>query len=180
MLHRETDHSNRPEQSDLPVARFVGQTDFIGRVLREGFTIMLAEFDVAIAEVRSDATPAISRVLAHLDPEGTRIVELARRCGTTKQSMGELVVRMVERGLVEVHPVPGPGRGKLVVATPEGWEALRAGLDVVLGIHQRWSALIGTDEMTAIVSGLRNLIDHVKTHPAPPDRPPVRTDDAER
>ncbi len=122
---------------------------------------MMGEFDERIGDFRADATPAISRVLAHLDPAGTRLVELARHTGSTKQSIGELVNRMAERGLVEVRPVAGPGRGKLVVATTEGRAAQRAGLKVVLEIHERWTGLIGEHDMAVLVSGLRALIDSV-------------------
>lgn len=72
---------------------------------------------------------------------------------------------MVDRSLVEVRPVPGPGRGKLVVATREGWDALHTGLEVVLGIHRRWSDLIDADEIASTVTGLRTLIELVKAQP---------------
>jgi len=149
----------------VPVARFSSQPDFIGRVLRESFTLMMQELDVHLAAVHHESTPAINRAMAFLDPGGTRIVELARRAGTTKQSMGEVVARMVVLGFVEVRSVPGPGRGKLVVATEVGWAAMRDGLTAVTAIHDRWSSLIGTDDMTSLVSALRKLIGEVLAHP---------------
>jgi DNA-binding MarR family transcriptional regulator len=153
------------DHSNMPIARFGDRPDFIGRVLRDAFFLMMTELDTAIGAVHSEATPAINRALLHLDPDGTRIVELARRAGVTKQSMGEVVDRMVALGFVDVRPVPGPGRGKLVVATKAGWAALRDGYEAVTAIHRRWQALIGADEMAALVTALRHLIDEIRQSP---------------
>ena len=68
----------------------------------------------------SDITRAQSLVLAHLDPEGTRSTELARRSGVTRQAVHQTVQELVELGLLELAPDPTSQRAKLVVLTRRG------------------------------------------------------------
>jgi len=65
-------------------------------------------------------TRAHSLVFAHLDLEGTRPSELARRIGISRQAVNQTLVELVELGLVELAPDPASRRSKLVVLTPLG------------------------------------------------------------
>jgi DNA-binding MarR family transcriptional regulator len=65
-------------------------------------------------------TRAHSNVFAHLDRDGTRPIELARRIGVTRQAVHQTVQELVELGFVELAPDPTSGRAKLVVLTPRG------------------------------------------------------------
>jgi len=65
-------------------------------------------------------TRAHSLVFAHLDLEGTRPSELARRIGISRQAVHQTVGELVELGLVELAPDPASRRAKLVVLTPLG------------------------------------------------------------
>ena len=67
-----------------------------------------------------DVHPAHYAVFRHLEPQGSRVSEMAEEAGITKQSMGELVVHLERRGYVERLPDPRDGRAKIVVPTEEG------------------------------------------------------------
>jgi DNA-binding MarR family transcriptional regulator len=68
----------------------------------------------------SEITRAQSLVLAHLDSEGTRSSELARRSGVTRQAVHQTIQELVELGLLELAPDPTSQRAKLVVLTRRG------------------------------------------------------------
>ena len=53
-------------------------------------------------------------VMRNMDEGGTRITELARRAGMTKQAMGQLVREFQELGYIVLRPDPTDRRAKLV------------------------------------------------------------------
>lgn len=65
-------------------------------------------------------TPAQTLAFAHLDRDGTRPAELARRLGTTRQSTADLVAGLVRLGLLQVVDDPARARGRLVRLTERG------------------------------------------------------------
>jgi len=74
---------------------------------------------------------AHTMLLPHIDLEGTRATEIARRAGITKQAVGQLVDDMIGLGMLERVPDPDDGRAQLVRFTDEGIAQLLAGLDVL-------------------------------------------------
>jgi DNA-binding MarR family transcriptional regulator len=67
-------------------------------------------------------------VFNHLDPEGTRPAEIARRAGISRQAVGQTVAQMRDLGLVKLAPDPSNRRARLVQPTAKGRRALeRAG-----------------------------------------------------
>jgi len=78
-----------------------------------------------------EARVAHTTLLPHIDLEGTRATEIARRAGITKQAVGQLVDDMIGLGMLERVPDPDDGRAQLVRFTDEGIAQLLAGLDVL-------------------------------------------------
>jgi DNA-binding MarR family transcriptional regulator len=63
-------------------------------------------------------------VFSHLDPEGTRPAEIARRAGISRQAVGQTVAQMRELGLVKLAADPTNRRARLVQPTAKGRRAL--------------------------------------------------------
>jgi DNA-binding MarR family transcriptional regulator len=63
-------------------------------------------------------------VFAHLDREGTRPAEIARRAGVSRQAVGQTVAQMKDLGLVKLTPDPTNRRARLVQPTAKGRRAL--------------------------------------------------------
>src|SRR3954454_815536 len=63
-------------------------------------------------------------VFSHLDGNGTRPAEIARRAGITHQAVGQTVAQMKDLGLVKLAPDPGNRRARLVQPTAKGRKAL--------------------------------------------------------
>ena len=64
------------------------------------------------------------RLFRHLDPNGTRLTEIAARARTTKQTMAELLDKTEALGLVARQPTRVDGRAKIIVFTRTGLRLL--------------------------------------------------------
>lgn len=92
-----------------------------------------------------DLRPADSRVFENLDPDGTRLTELAARAQMTHQSMSELVAGLEVRGYVERQADPSDRRARLVRLTPRGRQMLQAALPIIDSIEDGWLRQLGDD-----------------------------------
>jgi DNA-binding MarR family transcriptional regulator len=97
-------------------------------------------------------------VLAHLDEEGTRATELARRSGRHKQIIGRIVDELEELGYVERRPEPGDRRAKLVVPTERGREVMRLSNEIVSDIERRQAAELGEEEYDEFKQALAAVV----------------------
>jgi DNA-binding MarR family transcriptional regulator len=75
-------------------------------------------YDAVVAAGAHDVTPTQARLMAQIDPDGTRVVTLAARARITKQSAAFLVDQLEQAGYVERVADPRDGRAKLVRLTP--------------------------------------------------------------
>jgi DNA-binding MarR family transcriptional regulator len=107
--------------------------DNIGRLLNNA----VSRFESRVLEVMSQSGHPEARIshislTRNLDLEGTRVSDLARRAGMTKQAMGELVRQCGALNLVITREDPSDKRARVVRFTPEGlrWlEAFRQSVD---------------------------------------------------
>jgi DNA-binding MarR family transcriptional regulator len=144
-----------------PGPRFGGTKPFIGRGLRDAWSHFTTELAEGIGRTEAATTPAMNQVMILIDLEGTRVGELARRAGVTKQSMAEAVAGLERRGYVRRRPDPTDGRAQLVELTDAGWVALRRGRAVAESVHDRWTALIGERDMRRLVALLTRLTERL-------------------
>jgi DNA-binding MarR family transcriptional regulator len=72
----------------------------------------------AVVAAGAALTPTQARLMAQIDPDGTRVVTLAARARVTKQSAAFLVDQLERAGYVERVADPRDGRAKLVRLTP--------------------------------------------------------------
>lgn len=82
--------------------------------------------------------PAYHAFFENVDPDGTRLTELAARADMTHQSMSELIAALERRGWAERRPDPSDGRARLVCLTTEGRELTRRGLHHINLIEAEW------------------------------------------
>jgi DNA-binding MarR family transcriptional regulator len=87
--------------------------------------------------------PSHSAVFAQINPQGSRLTQLARGAKMTPQAMGELVDELEELGYVERQPDPTDRRAKLIVLTPRGHECIAAGIATIHGIEERIDQILG-------------------------------------
>lgn len=111
-----------------------------------------------------DVRVAHTRLFPHIDLDGTRITEIARRAGVSKQAVSPLVDELVEQGVLERIPDPRDGRAKLVrfarVETEDGDAyALMSGLRVLREIEADYAERIGPERWKGLRDGLTALVD---------------------
>lgn len=97
---------------------------------------------------------ALANLLPHIALEGTRLTELARRVGVSKQAVSKLVAEFVDQGILELTLDPEDGRAKRVRFTPRGIEAIRHGLSVLSAVEAEIAARVGAPSMRELHAAL--------------------------
>jgi DNA-binding MarR family transcriptional regulator len=92
-------------------------------------------------------------------PEGMRLTEMARQARITKQSMGELVDQLVERGYVQRISDPDDGRARRIRITPQGRKVSRLARKLVHEVEAEWSRRIGASKVEDLRRILRLLLE---------------------
>jgi DNA-binding MarR family transcriptional regulator len=93
-------------------------------------------------------------VTRHLAREGTRLTDLARSAGMTKQAMGALVSQCEAWGMVTREADPLDARARLVRYTTTGLAWLEAYRQSVQQAQEEMRAAIGDEVATVITLGL--------------------------
>lgn len=101
---------------------------------------------------------AHTALLPHVDFEGTRLTELARRLGVSKQAAGQLVDELVLMGLLERVPDPADARAKLVRFSRRGRRGLVEGLGVLAELEDELRAATGEARMRALHDALAAVV----------------------
>ena len=91
---------------------------------------------------------AHTNLFPHIDMEGTRLTDLAKRVGISKQAVGQLVDELEAMGALVRVPDPDDGRAKLIrFGTEEGQPVLMRGLGVLADLDAQMQARIGERRM---------------------------------
>lgn len=126
-----------------------------GRVLSNA----LRRFEERVLALMGEAGHAQTRLshvnlTRHLDLEGTRITELARRASMTSPAMTELIDQCVALGLVERVQDAADKRVRIVRFTPEGLDWLAAFGRAVAAAEAEMAAEIGARGMKSLLTDL--------------------------
>ena len=119
-------------------------------------------FEALQAEGYDDVTIAQGRLLAGVDPEGTRLSVLAARAQVAKQTATALVDRLERAGYVERVPDPADGRARLVRMTPRATAAIPLARAEEQRIEDEWQAHLGAERMAQLresLTALREITD---------------------
>jgi len=98
-----------------------------------------------------------TNLLPHLDFEGVRITELARRLDITKQAVSQTIAELELMDVVETIPDPSDGRARLARFTDKGKLAIMQGLGVLRGIETEIEQSIGKARFDALHEALLAL-----------------------
>ncbi len=96
-------------------------------------------------------------VFGNIDPEGTRLTDLAERARMTKQSVGEVTSDLEQRGYVERVPDPSDGRAKIIRLTERGRAAQSLGIGLIDEIEQEWAERFGADRVAVLREALEAI-----------------------
>ena len=101
--------------------------------------------------------PAHTNLFPHLDFEGVRITELARRLDISKQAVSQTITELELMDVVETIPDPSDGRARLARFTDKGKQAILQGLGILRGIEAEMERSIGKVKFEALHEALLAL-----------------------
>jgi DNA-binding MarR family transcriptional regulator len=96
-------------------------------------------------------------VFGNIDPDGSRLTDLADRARMTKQSVGEVTSDLEQRGYVERVPDPSDGRAKIIRLTERGRAAQSVGRGLIGDIERDWAERFGADRISALRDALEAI-----------------------
>lgn len=102
--------------------------------------------------------PAHTSLFPHIDHGGTRLTELARRLGISKQAVGQLVDELEQMEVVERVPDPSDGRAKLICFSQRPGRSLLDGLRGLRELEAELEQEIGEQRMAALHEALTVLL----------------------
>ena len=105
----------------------------------------------------TDLRPGHGCVFGTIDPEGSRLTDLAERAGMTKQTVGEVTSDLEKLGYVERVPDPSDGRAKIIRLTQRGHAAHAIGRGLIEDIERDWGERFGAERVAA----LRELLEEI-------------------
>lgn len=109
----------------------------------------------------SDFQPSFTALLANLDTEGTRVGAIARRMGTTRQAVSQLLQAIEARGYVERIADADDKRAVIARHTPSGRKLLTTAIEVMLSIENEYAEAIGGESLARLKRLMKKLVDRV-------------------
>jgi DNA-binding MarR family transcriptional regulator len=119
-------------------------------------------FEELAAAGFDDFTPSQARVFQRIAPKGSRLSDLARQAGITKQSAAFLVDQLERLGYVHRVPDPYDGRARLVRIAERGTRSVETARRVVAQVESEWEAHLGSRrwaQLRRILTDLREITD---------------------
>jgi DNA-binding MarR family transcriptional regulator len=119
---------------------------------------MLAEFrgELETSEF-ADLRPTHGCVFRFVRGHGMRLTKLAELASLTKQSAGEIVDDLVERGYAKRIPDPEDRRAKLICLTERGERAQAHGFGLFAEVEKRWMERYGRDKIETLRETLEEI-----------------------
>lgn len=105
----------------------------------------------------TDIRAAHAQVFVVLQPEGSRLTDLAARAGMTKQAMGELVRYLEQHGYLEIQPDSRDRRAKLIRPTERGWGAHEISVTLQAESDRKLSDALGEQTLMELRHQLRRI-----------------------
>jgi DNA-binding MarR family transcriptional regulator len=104
-----------------------------------------------------DIRPGHGCVFGTIDPEGSRLTDLAERAGMTKQTVGEVTSDLERLGYLERVPDPLDGRAKIIRLTERGREAQAVGRRLIDEVEREWAERYGEERVAALRDALETI-----------------------
>lgn len=134
----------------------------LGLLLFIPYRFMESAVMAALKSLGHDLSLSQARVFQRINPEGSRLAELAEAAQVSKQTLSSIVDQLERAGYVRRLPDPYDARARLVTVTPWGQELIEASLPVVRDIEAAWEAHLGkarTRQLRATLAALCEITD---------------------
>ena len=123
----------------------------LGSLLNAAGQRLSNELDTALRTAGfADLRASHAAIFMAVEPDGSRLTDLAQQARMTKQAAGELVRYLSERGYLTTTPDPVDKRARQIQLTERGWDALEAGEHVIADFDQWLDEVVGADQITRL------------------------------
>jgi DNA-binding MarR family transcriptional regulator len=95
--------------------------------------------------------------LAHIDLDGTNVVDLAERSNISKQAASKLVSELVALGYLSTSRAPSDGRAILVQFTPRGRSLMQQSFALFADLERAYRRQLGAQDYAVLRRALRLL-----------------------
>ena len=127
-------------------------------LLNEAKDLLVAELHQRLGEEGfPEVRPGHGRVIRFVEPDGSRLTDIAEQAGMTKQAAGEVVSDLESLGHVERGSCPGDGRAKLIRLTDRGRACVDAAERIFEDIEGRWADQVGERRMATLRATLEEI-----------------------
>ena len=127
-------------------------------LLNEAKDLVIEELHERLGEEGfPEVRPGHGRIIRFIEPEGSRLTDVAEQAGLTKQAAGEVVSDLEELGHVERCACPGDGRAKLIQLTDRGQACVEAAERIFDDIESRWAEQVGQRRMATLRATLEEI-----------------------
>lgn len=123
----------------------------LGSLLSAAGQRLASELDQVLhAAGFADLRSSHAAIFMGIAPDGTRLTDLARHAGMTKQAAGELVRYLADHDYLELTADPSDRRAKRVHLTDRGWTVITVGQAVIADFDRWLDQLIGADQLSKL------------------------------
>lgn len=105
-----------------------------------------------------DVRAAHAAVFMAMDPDGTRLTQVAERTHMTKQAAGELTRHLVDKGYLSARADPDDRRARMLHLTERGWAVIKTGKKVISEYDAWLDDLVGAAQVAALRRTLELII----------------------
>jgi DNA-binding MarR family transcriptional regulator len=95
--------------------------------------------------------------LAHIDLDGTNVVDLAERSNISKQAASKLVGELVVLGYLSTSRALSDGRAILVQFTPRGRSLMQQSFELFADLEREYCRQLGAQDYAVLRRALRTL-----------------------
>ena len=121
------------------------------------FNVQAALFRRAAQHRFDDLGPRHGAVLAYLEDEGIRLVDLARIAGRNKQTIAAIVDELEQLGYLYRAPDPADRRAKLIMPTQRGLEVMQLSDAIVADVEAQYAERLGQHRYAQFKRTLRTV-----------------------
>ncbi len=142
-MRRSESKLETPDLGILAVRLLFGvQSDLFRRAAQHGF---------------DNLRPRHGAVLAYLDEDGIRLVDLARIAGRNKQTIAAIVDELEKLGYIYRATDAADRRAKLIMPTERGLEVMQLADDILADIEERYAEQLGQRRYAQFKQALRTV-----------------------
>ena len=139
--------------------QFNAQFQPTGRLLINAFRVFEKQLLVELQQHGfADITLSHLNVIRHLNPEGMKLIELAKDAALSKQAISKICSNLVERDYVHISCDKNDGRAKVVNFSEKGTALVKTAVSIIQNIEQQYLQTLGEAGYTQLRELLVTLI----------------------